>query len=313
MKKTLVGLMVLAASGAAFAQSAVTVYGTADLAIAKANGGGKVQMTGNDVSNNGNSRIGFKGTEDLGSGLKASFALEAGVNLEDGSTNTSLFQRAANLSLSGGFGEVKVGRGLSLGHASAAVYDVTGLANYSTVGNSFGLVGGTRNNSELRYTSPEVAPGLKLAVGYVLAEDNLVGAKAATGSSPAVDGVATSKMDLAAMYANGPIFASAVFSKPTDGEKSYALGGGYSFGTYKVAASYQDPAGMGKGFTVGAAAEFGSASVAVDIARDTELKATNYVAEGKYSLSKRTSAYAAYQRFGATSTSVLSAGVRHNF
>lgn len=306
-------MAIIAASGAAFAQSAVTVYGTADVGIATSNNGGKVHMSGNEVTNNGNSRIGFKGVEDLGSGLKASFSLEAGVNLENGATDASVFQRAANVSVAGEFGEVRLGRGLSLGYTSASMYDVTSMANYSTIGNTFGTVGGTRNNSEIRYTSPEFAPGLKLAIGYVLAEDNLVGAKVATASSPAVDGVKTSKMDLAAMYGNGPVFASAAYSKPTDGEKSYALGGGYSFGAYKVAASYQDPAGVSKGMTVGASAEFGNATVAVDVARDTGLSATNYVVEGKYSFSKRTFTYAALQRLGATSTNVVSAGLRHNF
>jgi predicted porin len=199
-------------------------------------------------------------------------------------------------------GELRIGRGLSLGHAAMASYDATGIANYSTVATTFGAIGGSRNDSEIRLTSKEIHPGLKLAVGYVFEADN----KAAGDAKE-------SKMDLAAMYANGPISASVVYSKPGKTEKSFALGGGYSFGQYKVMASYQDPAGMSKGFTVGGSADFGAATVAVDVARDTEAKATNLVVEGKYSLSKRTTTYAAYQRFGATSSNTVSAGLRHNF
>ena len=72
MKKSLIALAVLAASGAAMAQSSVTMYGVADLSLAKANGV-SAQMSGNGVMNNGNSRLGVRGVEDLGGGLKASF------------------------------------------------------------------------------------------------------------------------------------------------------------------------------------------------------------------------------------------------
>ncbi len=312
MKKTLLALAVLAASGAAFAQSSVTLYGVADLGLVKTTGM-SAQMTGNGVGNNGNSRFGLKGTEDLGGGLKANFNFEAGVNGETGATDANMFQRAANVSLSGGFGEVRLGRGLSLGWSAAAAYELTGTANYSSWANTFGFVGGTRNNSEFRYTSPEFVPGLKVGIGYQAKADNVIGAKAATATDAAIPGVETSKVDMAVIYANGPIAASAAYSKPSGGEKSFMLGGGYTFGNFKVAASYQDPAGDSKGFTVGGLANFGAASVAVDVARDTGLKSTNYVVEGKYSLSKRTFTYAALQRNGAASINTMSVGVRHNF
>jgi predicted porin len=62
------------------------------------------------VLNNGNSRFGLKGTEDLGGGLKAAFNFEGGINIANGAGNTSggqLFSRAANVSLMGGFGEIR--------------------------------------------------------------------------------------------------------------------------------------------------------------------------------------------------------------
>lgn len=312
MKKTLLAMAVLAASGAALAQSSVTLYGVADLGLVKTTGVG-AQMTGNGIGNNGNSRFGMRGVEDLGGGLKAGFNFEAGINAETGTTDASTFQRAANVSLGGGFGEVRLGRGLSLGFAAAAAYELTGTANYSTLANTFGFVGGTRNSSELRYTTPEFVPGLKVGIGYITKPDNLVGAKPASGSTAAVAGTETSKLDLAMIYASGPISAGLAYSKPSGGEKSFSLGGGYDFGAFKMAASYQDPAGASKGFTIGGAANFGAASVALDVARDTGLKSTNFVAEGKYSLSKRTFSYAALQRTGATKVNTFSTGIRHNF
>ena len=83
MKKSLIALAVLAASGASFAQSSVTLYGIADVYL------GNTKLTGHDgVSSNDQFRLkavvsapirwGFKGSEDLGGGLKADFMLEQG-------------------------------------------------------------------------------------------------------------------------------------------------------------------------------------------------------------------------------------------
>ena len=312
MKKTLLALAVLAVSGAAFAQSSVTLYGVADLGLVKATGA-SAQMTGNGVGNNGNSRFGMKGTEDLGGGLKANFNFEAAINAETGATDANMFQRNAWASVSGGFGEVRLGRGLSLGFNAAAAHELTGTANYSSWANTFGFVGGTRNNSEFRYTTPQFVPGLTVGIGYIMKPDNLVGAKAATATAAAVPGVETSKVDFAVIYAAGPIGASAAYSKPSGGEKSFMVGGSYNLGVAKIAASYQDPAGVSKGGTIGVSAPFGPASVALDVARDTGLKSTNFVVEGKYNLSKRTFTYAAVQRNGAAKVTTSSIGLRHNF
>ena len=83
MKKSLIALAVLAASGAAMAQSSVTLYGVVDLGIGKL-GKGKVAMQGGQIVNNGVSRIGFRGVEDLGGGLKVGFNYEQGINAENG-------------------------------------------------------------------------------------------------------------------------------------------------------------------------------------------------------------------------------------
>ncbi|MDO8770319.1 MAG: porin, partial [Burkholderiaceae bacterium] len=88
MKKTLVALAALAVIGAASAQSSVTLSGVVDAALAYGTG---------DVTNQTrlvnsaykSSNLTFRGTEDLGSGLKASFHLEAGINNDDGSGQTT--------------------------------------------------------------------------------------------------------------------------------------------------------------------------------------------------------------------------------
>ena len=74
MKKTLIALAAVAATSAAFAQSSVTVYGKVDIGISNAIGGAAKAETG--LNEAAGSRLGFRGTEDLGGGLKANFILE---------------------------------------------------------------------------------------------------------------------------------------------------------------------------------------------------------------------------------------------
>jgi predicted porin len=89
-------------SSAAFAQSNVTIYGIVDAGIVSERGGkaGNVTKVSSGVANA--SRIGFRGTEDLGGGLSAIFTLEAGYRVDDGAldnTNNALFNRQAFVGL----------------------------------------------------------------------------------------------------------------------------------------------------------------------------------------------------------------------
>ncbi|MDP2769378.1 MAG: porin, partial [Giesbergeria sp.] len=156
MKKSLIALAVLAASGVAMAQSSVTLYGVADLGLVKSNGI-SAQMTGNGLMNNGSSRLGVRGVEDLGGGLKASFNFEQGINAESGNTDAATFQRAAWMALSGGFGKFQMGRTLNPSFFGVAAWELTGTANYSAVGNQFSFTGqGPRTNSLFQYSTPKM-------------------------------------------------------------------------------------------------------------------------------------------------------------
>src|SRR4051794_8023381 len=98
----------------AFAQSSVTLYGVADVGVryltnANANNDGKLFMTNGAITN---SRIGLKGAEDLGGGLKAIFRLESGVELQNGqySDGQREFNRAAYVGLARQYGTLTLGR-----------------------------------------------------------------------------------------------------------------------------------------------------------------------------------------------------------
>lgn len=310
MKKTLIALAAVAATGAAFAQSSVTLYGVADAALVKTNKAGlgytndKLQASANGVLNNGNSRLGVRGVEDLGGGLKASFNFEQGINIANGATDANTWQRAAFAALSGGFGEVYAGRRLSPSFYGIAAYELTGTANYSALGNQFGYGQSTRNNAAVGYTTPNFG-GLTASIATVL-EGNDANGNAADGLQ--------SKYDMNVIYKGGPISAGFSYAKVKGQEKFWSLGAAYNLGVATVAASYNDPAGAKKGFTIGASAPLGPVTLTFDIARVTAgVKETDYVLEAKYAVSKRTFTYAALLRDGATKTNGFGVGLRHNF
>ena len=303
MKKSLIALAVLGFAGAAMAQSSVTLYGVADAGLGKAKSAGdtKVNMQSAGTMNNGTSRLGVRGVEDLGGGLKAGFNFETGLSLENGNTSTAgagFWGRAANLWLGGNWGTFQMGRTLNPSFYGVAAWELTGTANYSVVGNTYGYVGGARNSSEFSYKTPDFG-GLTAKLGYIMKADN--GGNA--------------KWDLNVIYANGPI-AAGLSANKTKGQKvGYALGGKYNFGNFAVAASYSDNHKVRRGFSIGGTANFGAASVTLDLTRDTKnlagKKYTNGLLEGKYALSKRTFMYAAYLRHDGNNNYGL--GFRHNF
>lgn len=301
MKIKFIALSALAACSAASAQSSVTLYGVADISLAKVTGS-SVQMAGLAPLTNGTSRFGLRGTEDMGGGLKASFNFEAEVNPETGATATATFARAANMSLSGGFGTLKMGRTLNPSFYGVTAWELTGAANYSVVSSQFSYAGSSRNSSELSYTTPNFG-GMTLTLGKVLKGDNSnVG-----------------KIDLNLIYRNGPLAASLAYNKMDNTPKNYVLGVAYDFGSFKLAGSAQDVtgAGRGKGFTLGGTVPLGAVSLIVDFARDTKNKDSDYLLEARYALSKRTFIYGAFQHNGKGKTAKdvdsTMLGIRHNF
>ena len=319
MKKSLIALAVLAASGAAMAQSSVTLYGVADagvgrikspLARAGSNTDGasdKTQFLSGSAMNNGNSRIGVRGVEDLGGGLKAGFNFESGLDLDQGDTLGSgggFWGRNANLWLGGNWGTFKMGRTLNPTYYGIATWELTGTANYSVIANTYNWGGGgTRNNSQLSYKTPDMG-GFSAEIGYILKADNADRAK----------------VDLNVMYANGPIGVAVSANKVKGISTNWSVGGKYSFSNFALAASYTNANNLAnarrRGFGIGGTATFGAFALTVDLTRDTKnewtgKKYTNGVVEAKYALSKRTFVYGAFLRLDSTNNYGI--GVRHNF
>ena len=129
MKKLVGALAALSAAGTAFAQSSVTIYGTVDAAVAYYRGDGVGSRTQLVSGGNAQSKLGFRGREDLGGGTYAAFELEAGLGADSGvgqatnannqavtgpanspSTQGLTFNRKSFVSLVGPWGDVRLGR-----------------------------------------------------------------------------------------------------------------------------------------------------------------------------------------------------------
>ncbi len=253
MKKSLLALAALAAAGAASAQSSVTLYGIADISggyMEQNSNGTKTKTTGANVGNLGDSRIGIKGSEDLGNGLKAVFNYEwqidgAHGNFYSGNGTTAAGKpdakalnngyatgtREAFVGLEGNFGQVRVGttdtpvRNLAIaGTADAASdFDTTNLP---------ALV---NRASGVHYFGNFSGVGIQAFAGY---------SKSETGSETSDD---YKGYGLGLSYANGPLLVGAAVQQfkqsagaPTDSSKKTeaVVGGAYDFGVAKVFANY---------------------------------------------------------------------------
>ncbi|MFV0678845.1 porin [Ottowia sp.] len=318
MKKSLIALAVLGLSSAAMAQSSVTLYGVADAGVGqiKSDGVGsndastKTEFLGASTMNNGTSRLGVRGVEDLGGGLQVGFNFETGLDLDNGaqaSSGGTMWGRQANMWLGGNWGTVKLGRQFTPSYLVESTYDLTGAANYSALANTYNY--GTNQNvgsrapSAFAYVSPTFY-GFKVAAAYVTKHD-------LNGDSDAYD--------LGALYNQGPIAIGASVNKVEDHKTAYQVGGKYNFGMFAVAGSYSQTTDgdlRRRGFSLGASANWGAFTLTGDVTRDsknelTGKKYTNGVVEAKYALSKRTFVYGAYLRFDGDNNWGL--GVRHNF
>jgi predicted porin len=178
--------------GAASAQSSITLFGVVDATLQRGTGGiaGRTQLGSNGLATG---RLGFRGVEDLGGGLSASFWLEAQSNVDSGTgatTNTNnqangtapalaggqglTFNRRSTVSLSGAWGEVRFGRDFSVQYYNRFVFDPFGNNGVGTSQTQVGSLGGpvgARVSNALMYLLPANVGGLYGEVQYYLGEN----------------------------------------------------------------------------------------------------------------------------------------------
>lgn len=335
MKKTLIALAVLAVSGAAMAQSSVTLYGTLDVNYGQTktvNSAGVVtnKTTGlQDGANNGlsGSRWGLRGSEDLGNGLKANFNLEQRLHVNDGTLKGVQFNGRSVVGLSGGFGAVDLGREYTPIYSLANVAAVDGTGNKHRTNNLISLI--ERRDNAITYTSPAFAGvQAKLQLGT-----NEVETYNAAGV-----GTAWTKdrgLGLSVAYANGPLVVGAALDRTeTNNAKkieAFAVGGTYDLGVAKIYADYvnakpntQIPAvDKTTEMNAGVRVPFGAATLVAGLGRNqqdnvngTDASGTDYMLGADYALSKRTMAYARVSQsdtYEEAKKKGLAVGLKHSF
>ena len=263
MKKSLIALAVLAASGAAMAQSSVTLYGVADVAVTHVNGNDN--WTGLSSGANKTSRLGFRGVEDLGGGLKANFVLEGGINLDTGdgksggATDSGFqFKRQSTVGLAGNFGEVRLGRELTAAFNATARYDVFGSVGiarsqlwddgkslaFSTAPATLGepvdpyhYTTNQRVSNAITYVSPNFS-GFKVAANYGFGEvagknsdGRYFGGGLTYDNGPLSLGLGAERLNSGA--------GAAMQSQSTNDITAWSLGGSYDLGVAKLLAAYR--------------------------------------------------------------------------
>lgn len=257
MKKSLIALAVLAASGVAMAQSTVTISGVLDVGLTNVS---KVApgAANTGVAGGNNNRINFAVVEDLGGGLKAianaAMRFDPTTGLTESSGARPLFQGETRVGLSGGFGTVMLGRGLTALQAANGgnsdpwgVTTVAGMPYAMGFSTDYAAGGEGRIDRGIFYTSPSIS-GLTLSASYsprklaapgAAATNDVTTAGSEKQGAAAVTEIVSSKthMGLNALFANGPIVAGLGYEQNRVGDTITQLYGNYNLGVAKLFAS----------------------------------------------------------------------------
>jgi predicted porin len=337
MKKSLVVLAIFGAfATSASAQTGVTVYGLVDAGIVSERGGAAGNVTKLTSGVQSGSRLGFKGTEDLGGGLTAKFVLESGFKIDDGTSaqpqagvapNGTLFGRQAYVGLGGQqWGNVTLGRQYTPHYLALTQIDPFGAGLAGDAANFIPTE--LRMNNTIKYTTPEWS-GFdgELAYGF--------------GEVPG-NNKASRQFGGAIGYANGPIVVKLAHQSienatATDRNRNTLLAGKWDFGVAAASLGVNFSKGPSpvntRDYLLGVSVPFGASAFLASYIHKDDRSALNRDANQwalgyTYSMSKRTNLYTSYGRVknknGATFTvgnatevgsgdKTFNIGVRHSF
>jgi predicted porin len=195
--------------------SNVTMYGRIDYGFMSRGGdSGGLSQGGregrlNDFEDGiqGTNRIGFRGSEALGNGLKAIFEFEFGFSGDSGQAFGSTSNRHSWVGLEGAFGTVLGGRVDGARYSFVGQYDPFKNQTVANAGSLFGVTSGLgqadRADNAVVYITPEVAPGLKFLAAYTTSLLSEAGSGAIAGQDTETND--TPLWAIAALYNNGPI------------------------------------------------------------------------------------------------------------
>lgn len=352
VQKKLSALAIAAAfAGGAFAQTNVTIYGIADAGFVnssgdRANGAKNANFNGINSGIMSGSRLGFKGEEGLGNGLKAVFLLEYALAIDGntgiGSGTGATSSRQTYVGLSDNrFGTVALGRQYAPGYNATSRNNPFGGSTAQSplnlltaaAGNSLSANEASRTNNAVTYASP-VWNGFSASAIYGFAEN---GGTTADGISQGNGGFFGAGLN----YANGPINLDLVFQQRSgvatnpvtttpvttvstqDNINEWALLGSYDFKVVKVFGSYQSQddnngtsarEGSNKTWQVGANIPvFGNGSIQASYAKLSWDRTgagdnTAWALGYRHALSKRTTLYTTYTLVDNDNNALAAAG-----
>lgn len=312
-KRVLPFAVLTAFAGAAAAQSNVTVYGVMDAGISYKNDGNPAGKTwGVESGQQSGSRIGFKGREELGSGMYASFTLENGFNADTGMQGQGgrLFGRQAWVGVGGDFGQLRLGRQQTELYYALAAVDPFGIGLAGNAQRVFGY--GTygndplaRSDNTISYTSPTIN-GFTAGASYGFGE-------------VAGDTSARRNAGVGASYVQGPLNVQFAYHKANTvtgpaalgaaagDERAAFIGATYDFGVAKAHVAYADnklPTATGdskdRNFLLGVSAPAGEGGTVMaswtrnKVSNLSSGKSDQYAIGYTYAMSKRTNLYTSY-------------------
>jgi predicted porin len=321
MKKSLLALAVLSAfAGAASAQSSVTLSGRVDAGVVRAGG-----AWGLGGSQSGYNALTFSGTEDLGGGMRAFFALNHRFNISNGNVFTpgGAFFRQSWVGLGGGFGDVRLGKMLMPLQDMNGGYDAfdTGYVASTHTGGIFATI---RATNAIYYRTPSlggffVHAAIAAADGQIpgecqfnLAANFPTNATAAIprncfGNSTAASvNAAERPIGFAAGYAGGPVRVGLAYDRNGADDKTIGLYGGFNFGFANLMAQYEKgdrgPSTEVDRWSVSAKVPLGAATFKVGYTKWSDEDVSKLGVGLQYDLSKRTNLYTNVGKFSGDGT-----------
>jgi predicted porin len=346
MKKSLLALTLLGAfAGVAQAQTAVQIYGTVDAGFTK-----RTDQT-LAIGKRANNTLGFKGTEELGSGLKALFQLEIRYEPDTGmleSNTRPLFQGQSRVGLQGDFGMVRLGRGLTAFQETITAFEPwhglptpagfqtdLQVAGYTSDPSSPAGNSNNRFSNALFYNSPEFA-GFQVNTTIATKEANngvAIQGRNPTGTAPQYGTnfeASVNPYSISATYKNGPVAAMLATERNAVETRLWSIAGSiFATPELKLMASYQRQNqdhtkvqdALTKAWILGANYTMGPGKILAGYGQkspDGVLKTKQLSVGYEYSLSKRTYLYAdaSKKKGGIQNPETLntySLGVNHAF
>lgn len=277
------------------AQTAVTLYGVADAAIAaeSTDAPGSSRRYVLNSGNQSSSRLGVRGTEGLGGDLKAIFNFEAGVGLDTGKSDSAFWGRRAIVGLEGGFGLMTLGREYTPIAEVAGKSDILGQGFYGSNLSAFtsGRLSRRLSNS-VNYKTPSIG-GVKGSLLYSAGEQET--------SSRLADVLGAS-----IAYAGGALYAGVGYHQveriAAGSDKEYAIGVGYKLGGFDLKTNYlvADRTGPDNKFeqvNFGVSAAVSKGTLFFNLQQnelESGAKGLAYAVAYSYPLSKRTNIYTSY-------------------